>query len=173
MHQLEVRSIGCQNSEDEEGKEEEKENSDENTSVSAIEYNHVTTRLDVSSFLSDVATSASSLSCADLSSEDSDHTVDTSSEDTDDLDFHIGIREGRGRMRMQGLRGSFRNFLEDFVFTCQDMFRSPNRSIMALIWCGYTFSIMLIANGFFPYMLLYSLLFFLILYAETIQQRRR
>lgn len=173
MHQLEVRSIGCQNSEDEEGKEEEKENSDENTSVSAIEYNHVTTRLDVSSFLSDVATSASSLSCVDLSSEDSDHTVDTSSEDTDDLDFHIGIREGRGRMRMQGLRGSFRNFLEDFVFTCQDMFRSPNRSIMALIWCGYTFSIMLIANGIFPYMLLYSLLFFLILYAETIQQRRR
>lgn len=172
MHKLEVRSVSCQHSAGGGEREDNNVPEEDCTSVSAMEYNHVTTRLDVSSFLSDVATSVSSASCLDLTSDDTDFTVDSSSEDTDDLDYHLGIREGRGRARNQGLRGSFRNFVEDIVLTFQDMFRSPNRSIMALIWCGYTFSIMLIANGFFPYMILYSLLFLLIMYAETIQERR-
>lgn len=172
MHKLEVRSVSCQHSVGSGEREDNNVTEEDCTSVSAMEYNHVTTRLDVSSFLSDVATSVSSASCLDLTSDDTDFTVDSSSEDTDDLDYHLGIREGRGRARNQGLRGSFRNFVEDIVLTFQDMFRSPNRSIMALIWCGYTFSIMLIANGFFPYMILYSLLFLLIMYAETIQERR-
>ncbi|XP_062610265.1 uncharacterized protein LOC134272045 [Saccostrea cucullata] len=172
MHQLKVRSVGCQNSFNEE-QDVTLDWDNEHSPVSAVEYNHVTTRLDVSSFLSDVATSVSSVSCAEVSEVESEFTVDTSTEDSEDFDFHIGNRDGRGRFRGQGARMAVVNFFEDIAFTFRDMFRSPNRSIMALIWCGYTFSIMLIANGFFPYMILYSLLFILILYAETVQQRRR
>lgn len=163
-----MRSVGCQYSFRE---EQDAQSEDQFSPVSAIEYNLVTTRLDASSFLSNVITSVSSVSI--VSEEDSAFTTDTSTQDSDDLGFHIGIHQGRGRVRGQGLHGAYQNFVEDITFTFRDMFRSPNRSIMAMVWCGYTLSIMLIANGFFPYMALYSLLFFLVLYAETIQQRRR
>ncbi|XP_060063825.1 E3 ubiquitin-protein ligase RNF135-like [Ylistrum balloti] len=64
------------------------------------------------------------------------------------------------------------HFLQDICGVVSDVIRCPNRSVMAVVWSGYTFSIMLISSGFFPYMLLYSVLFFLILYAESIEQRR-
>ncbi|XP_033746480.1 E3 ubiquitin-protein ligase RNF135-like [Pecten maximus] len=65
-----------------------------------------------------------------------------------------------------------KHFLTDICGVVSDVIRCPNRSVMAVVWSGYTLSIMLISSGFFPYMLLYSILFFLILYAESIEQRR-
>lgn len=53
-----------------------------------------------------------------------------------------------------------------------EMLVTPGRIMMAMVWSGYTVSVLVIANGFLPYMLLYSLLFILILYAETLEQRR-
>lgn len=171
MFKLRVRSVGCQYSLSEE--QDARFKSDDPHSPSATEYNHVTTRLDVSAFLSDVGTSVSSASVADMSEADSEMAVDTSTDDSDDLDIRVGNRGGRGRSRSQGMDGAYQNFVGDIAYTFRDMFRSPNRSIMALIWCGYTLSMMLIGSGFFPYMVLYSVLFLLILYAETIQQRDR
>ncbi|XP_021347612.1 uncharacterized protein LOC110446677 isoform X2 [Mizuhopecten yessoensis] len=65
-----------------------------------------------------------------------------------------------------------RHIAMDVCGVVSDVVRCPNRSVMAVVWSGYTFSIMLISSGFFPYMILYSVLFFLILYAESIEQRR-
>lgn len=65
-----------------------------------------------------------------------------------------------------------RHICVDIYGVLADVVRCPNRSVMAIVWSGYTFSIMLISSGFFPYMLLYSILFFLILYAESMEQRR-
>lgn len=158
-----MRSVGCQYSSSEE--------QDHCSHVSAIEYSHVTTRLDVSSFLSDVATSVSSVSIAE-SEADSEFTVDASTEDSDDLDFDVGNIEGQDRVRGQGHRRANRNVADDTALTPRDIFRSTNRSIMAIIWCGYTLSMMLITNGFFPYIALYSLLFSLIMYADTLERRR-
>jgi hypothetical protein len=137
--------------------------------MAATEYSRVLRRLHASPFLSSVVTSASSVSVVS----EGDSASDTSIQESDDTDFHIAIHQGRGRIRNQILRAVYQNWREDIAFTFRDMFRSSNRSIMAVIWCGYTLTVMLIANGFFPYVVLYSLLFFLILYADTIQERRR
>lgn len=64
------------------------------------------------------------------------------------------------------------NFLSEIKETLLGIFDCRSRLVMAMIWSGYTFTIMVLANGFFPYMILYSFLFFVILYTESAQQRR-
>lgn len=64
------------------------------------------------------------------------------------------------------------DFLSEIKETLLGIFDCRSRLVMAVIWSGYTFTIMVLANGFFPYMILYSFLFFVILYTESAQQRR-
>lgn len=107
-------------------------------------------------------------------SEQSDSFSDTSSNSDlmDNLDRLVVWNRQQRRPMFVGFVEIFRNWIYEIQETLLGIFECRSRSVMALIWCGYTFSIMIIANGFFPYMVLYSFLFFIILYAESAQQRR-
>ncbi|ESO84319.1 hypothetical protein LOTGIDRAFT_236294 [Lottia gigantea] len=47
---------------------------------------------------------------------------------------------------------------------------SPGRVALTVFWFIYTITVSVVANGFLPYMLLYTLMFVLILYTETVQR---
>jgi hypothetical protein len=154
-----VRSVGCQSP----SSDENNENDPLSPSASVIGY--VTARLDVSAFLCDVGSNVSDTLVADLSEDESDISTTDSSSDDSGLDIRINPGHLRGPF--------FPRFVNDIAFTFRDMFRSPNRRIMALIWIGYTLSMSMMGSSFLPYMFLYSLLFLIILYAETTQLRDR
>ena len=142
--------------------------------VSSTEFHYVLPRLD-SGFLSHLDNGEFHEHENEINSEESGSlSSDSSSEDSDGFNYHIGqIVRRNARRPDRRVRTGFAGLYYEIYHAMSEIFRSPNRAIMSLIWCGYTFSIMLIANSFFPYMMLYSLLFMLILYAETFQERIR
>lgn len=167
-----VRSVGTQSDESVVGIPDEDGVID--LDISMEEESRVPVRFDISSFPK-FDSSDESLGGRVNSEEENSDFSDTSSnsELMDNLDRLVlwNPRIQRGPMFI-GFMEAMRNWLQEIHDTTLGIFECRSRSVMALVWCGYTLSIMIIANGFFPYMMLYSFLFFVILYAESAQQRR-
>lgn len=165
-----VRSVASQSAD--EGSEEE----DCNEEVSRTEFGDVPVRhhlpemsnSEVDTIVNQVdqRRRARPTSSCGSSSDDSDASFTTTQ------DNQLEVRHLLQNLPTFSFTSLLRHFLTDVIGVVSDVIRCPNRSVMAVVWSGYTISIMLISSGFFPYMLLYSILFFLILYAESLEQRR-
>lgn len=167
-----VRSIGTQSDESILGVPNEDGVID--LDISMEEESRVPIRFDMASFPKFDSSDESVSGRVHSDEENSDYSdTSSNSELMDNLDrlviWHPRVQRGP---IFVGFLDIARNWFQEVQETILGIFECRSRSVMALIWCGYTFSIMIIANGFFPYMMLYSFLFFVILYAESAQQRR-
>ncbi|KAK3102817.1 hypothetical protein FSP39_014108 [Pinctada imbricata] len=145
--------------------------------ISNTEYQYVMPRLP-SSFLpqgNDTSWRSDSEPSSGISSSGSNESFST--DESEEFTYHVGpivLRRPRNRLEQRRVvRGGVFGLYHEIYTTIGEIFSNPNRVIMCMVWLGYTISIMIIANSFFPYMLLYSLLFILILYAETMQDQGR